>query len=352
MLGTNTALRMKRYSNFTVVELVIATALLLSSLSCAAAIIRMDNRPGRPSDFPDLGTAVSKAKAGDIIYIAGSPDRYGVGKEIVVDKQLTLIGPGYSIAENYPENQRAQRDAQVETFRVNEGGSGAVVSGLSIDTLICDGDGVLVERCLLQGSLLVGQSRLVTATRLHQCALFIRGELAIHARDALMTSNLVIPPDAQHLRTIGDWEDWQVDRGPSTIHWSHNTIIGGAAHKGQADSRFTFANNIIYLIQISKFLSDYQPDISNNVVGDYTPEVLGIFLGTGSVDGKWQLGLTAENPARGKGEFGEDCGAFGGATPYVLSGIPSLPHFEVFKAQAVVGPSGTLSVRLRARGGE
>ena len=65
--------------------------LVTLSATSEAAIIRVDNRPGRPADFPDLGAAISKAQAGDTIYIAGSDITYG---SVVLTKRLNLIGPG------------------------------------------------------------------------------------------------------------------------------------------------------------------------------------------------------------------------------------------------------------------
>ena len=43
-----------------------------------------------------------------------------------------------------------------------------------------------------------------------------------------------------------------------------------------------------------------------------------------STDGKWEL--KAGSPAIGAGSGGIDCGAYGGPAPYILSGIPMLPH--------------------------
>jgi len=50
-----------------------------------------------------------------------------------------------------------------------------------------------------------------------------------------------------------------------------------------------------------------------------------VFVGsTGqSTDGQWQL--KEGSPAIGAGLSGEDCGMFGGNTPYHLSGLPNIP---------------------------
>lgn len=69
------------------------------------------------------------------------------------------------------------------------------------------------------------------------------------------------------------------------------------------------------------------------------------FVNEGSDDGKWQLLSTSA--AKGAATHGGDCGAFGGATPYVLSGIPMfLPH--ITEALVPVKPTdGKITVKLK-----
>ncbi len=70
-----------------------------------------------------------------------------------------------------------------------------------------------------------------------------------------------------------------------------------------------------------------------------------VFVGSGSTDGQWQL--TDDSPAIGAGINGEDCGMFGGNTPYKLSGIPSeIPVIYELN----VPPSGfNMSIELKAK---
>lgn len=72
-----------------------------------------------------------------------------------------------------------------------------------------------------------------------------------------------------------------------------------------------------------------------------------VFVGTGSTDGQWQL--AAGSPAIGAGFNGVDCGMFGGPTPYVLSGIPSIPSIYIFDAPAIGSTAGGLPVRLSVK---
>jgi len=68
----------------------------------------------------------------------------------------------------------------------------------------------------------------------------------------------------------------------------------------------------------------------------------------GSEDAKFQLG--ASSPAAGIGTGGTNAGAFGGASPYVLSGLPPYPIITNFTTSGVGNTSVPLSVSVTVRG--
>ncbi len=59
--------------------------------------------------------------------------------------------------------------------------------------------------------------------------------------------------------------------------------------------------------------------------------------------------LATNSPAKGVGENGTDCGAFGGDEPYVLSGIPLVPTIYELKVPQTVSQGGTLNVQIKAK---
>lgn len=83
--------------------------------------------------------------------------------------------------------------------------------------------------------------------------------------------------------------------------------------------------------------------IPNNLFVGATVE--NTFVNEGSEDAKWQLLKTSA--AKGAATHGGDCGAFGGPTPYVLSGIPQfLPH--ITEALIPAKPTdGKITVKLK-----
>jgi hypothetical protein len=70
-----------------------------------------------------------------------------------------------------------------------------------------------------------------------------------------------------------------------------------------------------------------------------------IFVGgTASTDGAWQL--RSGSPAIGTGESGTDVGAYGGALPYRIAGIPNVPSIYQYN-QSVSG--NTLNATISTR---
>lgn len=84
------------------------------------------------------------------------------------------------------------------------------------------------------------------------------------------------------------------------------------------------------------------PKYNNHDIGA-TVETL--FLNEGSDDGKWRL--SEKSPAKNMAIDGGDCGAFGGRTPYVLSGVPQfIPH--ITKIEVPTRPTdGKITIKLK-----
>ena len=73
-----------------------------------------------------------------------------------------------------------------------------------------------------------------------------------------------------------------------------------------------------------------------------------IFVGNNASSLEGQYMLSANSPAKGAGEGGVDCGAFGGDEPYVIGGVPSGPIIQELTVPQVTSGS-TINVRVKAR---
>ncbi len=99
-----------------------------------------------------------------------------------------------------------------------------------------------------------------------------------------------------------------------------------------------FNNNIVRT-------GNYQSvDASNKFLTDMTT----LFTDLGiTPDAKYTL--SANSPAKGAGEGGTDCGAFGGPDPYVLTGSPIGPIIQDIQVPSTARQNETIQVKLKAR---
>ncbi len=135
-------------------------------------------------------------------------------------------------------------------------------------------------------------------------------------QNATIRNNIII-------NTRSGFDDNQIPHAAATVSFTDNNII---------------QNNVFSTPE--KYANTEYP--SNLYVG---ATIENTFVNEGSDDAKWQL--LDSSAAKGAATHGGDCGAFGGPTPYVLSGIPQfLPH--ITEALVPAKPTdGKITVKLK-----
>ena len=76
--------------------------LILSFIVCVesfATVRTVSNNPSTVAQYSSIQAAVDASSSGDTIYVQGSPTRYA--GFTIQDKRLTIIGPGWSPAQNF-----------------------------------------------------------------------------------------------------------------------------------------------------------------------------------------------------------------------------------------------------------
>jgi hypothetical protein len=84
-------------------------------------------------------------------------------------------------------------------------------------------------------------------------------------------------------------------------------------------------------------------DASNKVLTDMTT----LFTFSGS--NELQYTLSATSPAKGAGENGTDCGAFGGSEPYIIGGLPIGPVITDLQVPSTARQNETIQIKLKAK---
>jgi hypothetical protein len=323
---------LRRYLTRTLFRLAFPTlyciiAGLVAAQPVGAKVHRVDNTHN--ADFSSVADAHTAADGGDTLYVAGSVQSYG---SLTLIKPLTIFGPGYFLAQN-PQTQANLNSATFATMTFATGSEGSVVSGVTAIDLNVNADDVVVRRNRLTRDLFVstGRANLIFAQNYVGRNISINGSCS----NILILNNLM--PNDGNSGSVAI-------NSPSTssLEVSQNVLT-----RNITVFNSTVTNNIIQSDDPVVGVTNNNSLVGNLIVaeGD-TPESL--LLGGDSTDGRWQL--AAGSTAIGAGFDGSDQGAFGGLTPYVLSGIPNLPAIFSFTAPAIGSTQSGLQVQLEAKG--
>ena len=325
--------------------------LLFSGFLTHARILIVNNTPGAPTGynyFTTIQAAHDNAGSGDTIYVIGSSSAYA---GFNVSKKLVIIGPGYFLTEN-PETQANPNPAMINgDINFNSGSAGSTLIGMSIindyHTININTSNITIKRnrvatnenCIYinsnVGNIIVGQNYMTTAWTNNQVI-----RISDNSQNILISNNYI-----ENTPTNG--KAMEIN-STSSVVIKNNVIKGNIISYNSniqnnimREGTFTGSNNIV----LNNIGHSTQFGSSN---GNQTNvNIPNLFVGTGSTDGQWQL--KQGSLAIGAGVDGVDCGMFGGVTPYVLSGLPSIPAIYFFDAPSAGSNSKGLPIHIKVK---
>ena len=330
-------------------------ALLLSSTATQARILRVNSVAAYATTctdcFQTLLSAYSAALDDDTIHIEPADANYG---DLTIQKRLTILGAGYKLG-SAPNNSGLQANSQ--TSRVNLlslsgiNSSGTVIMGLHFVNAggglnISNTSNIQVRRCFFDGqeiNFLAGNS---TVANILIAENFITGSIdedagaqtvtGLTLRNNIITSRLTIQ------NTDGVMENILIMSNTLTYNGAHQMKNAEVAYNVfyGAQSNISGTNNTVHDNVSAVALTD--GDASNNVVN--MANVYNRTIGTD--DSKYDI--LASSPYNEGGAQAR--GAFSGASPYRLSGIPPIPAIYQLQSTVETTPGGgpiqvTLSTR-------
>ena len=281
-------------------------------------LIRVNNNADADPDYATLQAANDAASNGDTIYVEGSPTDYD-GADI--SKKLVIIGPGYFLTDNDSTQAYGIAATFKSDINFNAGVAGSIITGCIQKNSINIGvNDISVIRCNVQN---------IWGTADINNVLILQNYLSSIYNSYNDVTNSVIS----------------------------NNIVSGSIAFTSGSGNLQIVNNVC-TYDYGYAISVYNASVANNIITNPTYGVMvntgnainnNIFAGAGtnangnqynvvmanvfvdfsgslnySDDAKWKL--KTGSPAIGAGVSGVDYGAFGGPTPYVLSGVPNLPH--------------------------
>ena len=329
-------------------HLILLVAALAGAVAGNATCWRITPSPFAKAQFKTVAEAMADINVcpGDTLLL--DPGNHG---EIDVRSRdnMTIIGTGYFLDKN---KQWAESQASVINYAYL--GKGSKIEGCDAQYIGLRGNGT-ASRCKSNSIGTEGENNLVS-----QCYISInlslsnnsvaRNNIILHyvsgSSGCIFENNIVVSGGAS------GWGD------PLPMSFQNSTIRNNIlinTREGFADQipyncrvyyeciNNVIQNNVLSVAERYIDTNDMFKGYPNNYYVGATVE--NTFVNEGSDDGKWQLLSTSA--AKGAATHGGDCGAFGGATPYVLSGIPMfLPH--ITEALVPVKPTdGKITVKLK-----
>lgn len=319
-------------------------ALFLISVSFVNATVwRLNNAPGTDADFTTLQAAHDSPLVlnGDTLHLEASSGTYG---NLISTKKLIIIGNGYFTAENLG-NQATVTSSRLTDITFNNGSQGSKITGCQIRHVVLNTSEITIERNYLLSNEYASYVILFNSNSISNVIIksnFIvnnnsyysgwqRPAYCIHATNDGI-NNIVIKNNYMYVM-VHDGYKAALNLGAGFSGTVENNIIHGIT----IINNTTFINNILRNGSFSHSNTSVINNIGNstqfgsNNGNQSNVNMNDVFISTGSTDGQWQL--KEGSPAIGAGLGGVDCGMFGGANPYILSGIPAIPAIYKFEME-------------------
>ncbi|MCW5212530.1 hypothetical protein VU04_06435 [Desulfobulbus sp. TB] len=314
----------------------------LAGVNTFAATIIVDNNPSHDADYRTLQDAVDGASAGDTILIGPSFNRnsYGslsVGEEVTITKKLYIYGTGYVIDENGYQGGKGTSIVGNILFKPLVGGdglfvfdpSGSIISGVSASSIEIQGaeadtsdiihdisitrnycDEIKLSNFYYGGS----QNHIISQNRV--------GNVWVNGHAAIIQNNIIAAlPGRSGGLTCREGEVLVTNNSLSDSRMYFYKECSGEVFNNIAPSDSAAEDGSGVTIH-HNYLST-ESNFQNNV-----------YTWIGSEDAKFQL--KTGSLAKGACLNGADCGAFAGATPYILSGLPPRPRITNLELPATV----------------
>lgn len=317
----------------------------------AQNLIRVNANPTADADYTVLQTAIDNANAGDTIYVETEGGSVGSAS---VDKQLTFIGKGYYLNEQDSTYQSVSTHAiQVNfnaTLPANPHGSKFI--GLEITGMTdIRANNITFEKCKIDYIQLNygGSNYYNSGLSVIQCSVASMTSSTLNLPvNNLFISNSILD-DVDYIKCTSNclFVNNQIgnNSGPNSsiiavvesMIFENNIFLDAVpSNSSNPASNNQFHNNVFV---------NLPTNFTTNGIGNIAATSASLFVGGTGSDAQYQLSTTS--PAKGAGLNGVDCGPFGGATPYVLSGLPDLPR--VFKIITGFGPNvNQMNVNVKA----
>ena len=326
----------------------------------------------------NLQTEITNAPSGDIYYVDGGV----VNTNLDIDKKVTIFGTGYFLSNNHA----SPGVSQVSHIRLKPGSDGSYITGLQTLSINISANNIIIQRNYANGEIRLGYTGLgdgggnwigtannciiiqnyatrptiITDLSISLTAsvfnfvvkgnIFFRYGFHLQGNISGEITNNTFMPGVTSLEAYHSIQKSNPSYPFNTICTSlpvsiKNNIMPNVGHECPVTSNVptVFSNNV--------FNQNFTNLPSSNVIN---ADANTLFVGyptslNNALTPDARCQLATNSAAKGAGEGGTDAGAFGGDTPYVLSGIPNIPNIYQLTVPLQVPQDGTLNVQIKAK---
>jgi len=343
-------------------------SLLLLSVFAKATVWTVDNNINSLAQFTTIQEAIGAASNGDTIMVAGSNTNYA---SIIINKKLTLIGPGYNPKIGYPASIS---NIGLDTIPNFSGASGTRIIGFKFGYIgVVGGNDVIknvtIERNKISsanfGSYWVVKNNIIIECNVAvntQCIIsnniFINisasnsltflarsGALVLFSNNVVITNGGCFSNNASNITS-----SYYIDNCIVT-----NNIFYGSSPNNPYDVNCTWNNNISYSTINDNFNLSGSNSGTGNIVG---ADPMFTSVSSTTFDYSYDFHLQAGSPGKNAGTDGTDIGIYGGMypfpsggdVPYQTSPVPNVPQIlEMNVINQVLNIDGTLQIQIHAK---
>jgi hypothetical protein len=319
-----------------------------ASFYANATIWRINNQSQSSEVFTSIQDAIDDDKvfAGDTLLLEASPEFYDGA---TLDKRLVILGSGYFLDEN-PETGIEGITAIVDAgLYFRDGSQGSVIQGLifsqqSFARPNIQTSNILLSRCYFRNSIYIDSQYLtgitVVQSYFENDVIFSQSFTTITRiifNNNIVKGSLELSSDSDDLRTFASVEN--------------NLFLGDVDLETS-----TYRNNIWLplessTISVSAAIKEHNLNISVDMGAGNNNRVINslsdLYTGDGTSDSKWKIKDNSQY--KNSGKDGTDPGPFGGAYPYVLSGLPPLPVIYELSTTGFGSETGGLPVLIKVK---
>jgi hypothetical protein len=350
--------------------LFLTTCVLLLNTTYSQTIRRVNNNPGVTgvNVYTTAQAAHDAAVANDILIIEPSVSTYG---NLTLTKPLKIYGNGYFLTTN-TELKVDQRSSLLANIEFDTGSGGSEISGISWD--FAGGSGISiygVSNIKISGNNIAfiqlynynkattinSNISNITISKNVLNGWYYIGPITANSTASYTISNVLItnniltyPGSSPYFNGImatsaTGIQNWLVRNNTFTTNlntsltnsvFENNVLVNGGT--------LTFTNvTASYNISEGSYPTG---GIGNQLLYNVSAQLIGSGSGI-TTDESYQL--KSGSPLKTAGSAGTEVGAFGGATPYVVSGIPAIPSITGFINTATGSNSVPLQVTISVK---